>query len=61
MRKHGIATILEKKYGCYYSLRYSDQVHNQGIYLPINADMKTQDVIYVCEKFKEVAKPYFFQ
>ena len=45
----------------YYSLKYSDQVHNQGIYLPINADMKTQDVVYVCKKFKEVAKPYFFQ
>ena len=57
----GLQPFWKQKYGGYSSLRYSDQVHNQGIYLPINADMQTQDVLYVCEKFKKVAKPYFFQ
>ena len=49
-----------KKYGTYYSLRYADQVHNNGIYLPINADMTKRDVSYVCQKFKKIAKPFAF-
>ena len=56
----GLQPFWKNKYGSYYSLRYSDQVHNQGIYLPINADMSIKDVNYVCKKFKKVAKPYLF-
>ena len=56
----GLQPFWKNKYGSYSSFRYSDQVHNQGIYLPINADMSKEDVDFVCKKFKEVAKPYFF-
>ena len=51
----GLQPFWKNKYGSYKSLRYADQVHNNGIYLPINADMSVQSVKYVCQKFKEVA------
>ena len=56
----GLQPFWKNKNKKYTSLRYADQVHNNGIYLPINADMKVTDVIYVCSKFKKVAKPYKF-
>ena len=56
----GLQPFWKRKYGNYCSLRYADQVHNNGIYLPINADMNEEDVIFVCNKFKEIAKPFFF-
>ena len=40
------------------SLKYADQIHYKGIYLPINADLNQNDIIYVCNKFKEIAKVY---
>ena len=40
------------------SLKYADQIHYKGIYLPINADLNKKDILFVCEKFKEVAKIY---
>ncbi len=45
----------------YTSLNYSDQVHNHGIYLPINADLSFEDVDYICQEFSKVAKPYFLK
>jgi len=57
----GLQPFWKKKYGNYYSLRYADQVHNNGIYLPINADMSKGDVEYVCQKFKETAIPFAFE
>ena len=56
----GLQPFWKNKNKKYTSLRYADQVHNNGIYLPINADMTETDVIYVCSKFKKVAKPYKF-
>ena len=57
----GLQPFWKKKYGNYYSLRYADQVHNNGIYLPINADMSKDDVRYVCQKFKVTAIPFAFE
>ena len=57
----GLQPFWKNKYGSYSSLRYADQVHNNGIYLPINADMSYVDVGYVCQKFKEVAEPFEFK
>ena len=57
----GLQPFWKKKYGNYYSLRYADQVHNNGIYLPINADMTERDVSYVCQKFKKIAIPSVFE
>jgi len=42
-------------------LRYSDQVHSKGIYLPIHADLSLEDLKRVCFEFKQVAKPSFFE
>ncbi len=44
----------------YSSFQYADQVHNYGIYLPINADMTEEDVNKVCDEFNKVATPYYF-
>lgn len=54
----GLQPFWKNKYGSYYSLRYADQIHNYGIYLPINADMNKEDVNFVCQKFSEVAVPF---
>ena len=40
------------------NFKYADQIHYKGIYLPINADLEEEDVLFVCKKFKEVAKVY---
>ena len=45
----------------YTNLNYSDQVHNFGIYLPINADLTFEDVDYVCSEFSKIAIPYFLK
>ncbi len=47
--------------GQYSSLKYADQVHQKGIYLPINADLTFEDVDLVCEYFCKKAKIYNFQ
>ncbi len=57
----GLQPFWKNKYGNYYSLKYADQVHHNGIYLPINADMSKEDVNYVCQTFKKVAKPFQFE
>lgn len=43
------------------SLNISDQVHNNEIYLPINADLTFENIDYFCEEFSKIAKPYFFK
>ncbi len=43
------------------SFKYADQIHYKGIYLPINADLNENDILFVCKKFKEIAKPYHIQ
>ena len=43
------------------NFKYANQIHYKGIYLPINADLSENDILFVCEKFKEVAKPYSLQ
>ena len=42
------------------SLKYADQIHLYGIYLPINADIDTSDVKRICTEFEKVAEPYNF-
>ena len=42
----------------YTNLLYSDQVHEFGIYLPINADLNFSQVDTVINLFKQVAIPY---
>ena len=42
------------------SFRYADQVHSNGIYLPVHADLDDIDIKRVCTEFKNVAKPYRF-
>ena len=48
-------TIQNKKQS---NFKIADQIHYKGIYLPINADLNEEDILFVCEKFKEVAKVY---
>ena len=40
------------------NLKYSNQVHEYGIYLPINADLTLEQVDYVINLFKRIAIPY---
>ncbi len=40
------------------SFKNADQIHYKGIYLPINADLEEEDVLFVCKKFKEIARVY---
>ncbi len=42
------------------SLKYADQIHLYGIYLPVNADIDTSDVRTICTEFEKVAEPYNF-
>ena len=56
----GLQPFWKENTGKYLSLRYADQVHKYGIYLPINADMDLEDVNTVCNEFKKVAIPYKF-
>jgi CDP-6-deoxy-D-xylo-4-hexulose-3-dehydrase len=48
-----------KKYGKL-NLPNADIVHEYGIYLPNHASLNDSDVKYICEKFNEIAEPYFF-
>ena len=41
-------------------LKYSDQIHTYGIYLPVHANLKRSDIKRVCSEFKSVARPYQF-
>lgn len=40
------------------SLRVADQVHHQGMYLPIHATMTITEVEYVIDAFRAAAEPY---
>tara|TARA_Y100001968_G_scaffold193652_1_gene177606 strand:+ start:568 stop:1740 length:1173 start_codon:yes stop_codon:yes gene_type:complete len=42
------------------SLKFADQIHLYGIYLPVNADIDNIDVHRICTEFKKVAEPYNF-
>lgn len=48
-----------KKYGKQ-ALKNADIVHDYGLYLPNNFNLKKKDIDYICNKFKEVAIPKFF-
>ena len=39
-------------------LKYADQVHEYGIYLPINADLTLEQVDHVINLFQKIAIPY---
>jgi CDP-6-deoxy-D-xylo-4-hexulose-3-dehydrase len=38
----------------------SDIVHENGLYLPNNFNLKKKDINYICDIFKKIAKPKFF-
>ena len=71
LKKHGIETrplicgnvgrhpFWTKKYG-ELALKNADIVHDYGIYLPNNYNLKKKDIIFICNKFKNVAIPKFF-
>ena len=42
-------------------LKNADIVHDYGLYLPNNFDLKKKDITYICEKFNEIAIPKFFK
>jgi CDP-6-deoxy-D-xylo-4-hexulose-3-dehydrase len=42
------------------SQKNADLVHNNGVYLPNHFNLSKDDIGYVCQKFKEVAKPFKF-
>jgi len=46
-----------KEYGITETLKNADIVHDYGLYLPNHHNMGHEEVAYVCEKFKEIAKP----
>ena len=41
-------------------LKNADIVHDFGLYLPNNYNLKKKDILYICEKFKKVAIPKYF-
>ena len=47
-----------KKYGKK-NLKNANIIHDYGLYLPNNLNLRTEDVIFICNKFKEVALPKF--
>ena len=49
-----------KKYGKQ-ELKNADIVHDYGLYLPNNFNLRNKDIDYISKKFKEVAIPKFFE
>jgi CDP-6-deoxy-D-xylo-4-hexulose-3-dehydrase len=49
-----------KKYGKQ-ELKNADIVHDYGLYLPNNFNLRKKDIDYISKKFKEVAIPKFFE
>ena len=49
----------KKKYGTT-KLKNADLIHNYGIYLPNNFNLKKEDINFICRKFKELAIPKYF-
>lgn len=49
----------KKKYG-EENLKNANQIHDYGIYLPNNYNLKKKDVDFICKKFNEIAIPKFF-
>ena len=41
-------------------LKNADIVHDYGLYLPNNFNLKEEDINYICKKFQDVAIPKFF-
>jgi CDP-6-deoxy-D-xylo-4-hexulose-3-dehydrase len=41
-------------------LPVADIVHDYGLYLPNHAKLTPEDITYICDKFKEIARPKFF-
>ncbi len=51
----GLHPFWIKKYGkC--SFPNADLVHNNGLYLPNHYNLSEEDIKYICDKFKEIAK-----
>jgi CDP-6-deoxy-D-xylo-4-hexulose-3-dehydrase len=42
-------------------LKNADIVHDFGLYLPNNYNLKKKDILYICNKFKKVAIPKYFK
>ena len=42
-------------------LTNADIVHENGLYLPNNFNLRLKDINYICKKFNEIAKPKFFK
>jgi CDP-6-deoxy-D-xylo-4-hexulose-3-dehydrase len=42
-------------------LKNADIVHDYGLYLPNNLNLKKKDIDYICDKFKKIAIPKFFK
>jgi len=42
-------------------LKNADVVHDFGLYLPNNYNLKKKDILYICDKFKKVAIPKYFK
>jgi CDP-6-deoxy-D-xylo-4-hexulose-3-dehydrase len=42
------------------NLKNANIVHDYGLYLPNNFDLRKKDIYFICKKFKEIAKPKFF-
>lgn len=49
-----------KKFGIQ-ELKNGDIVHDYGLYLPNNLNLKKKDIDYICSKFKKIAIPKFFK
>jgi CDP-6-deoxy-D-xylo-4-hexulose-3-dehydrase len=56
----GLQPMWIRKYGKL-NLPNADIVHEYGIYLPNHASLNELDIKYICEKFNEIAEPYFFK
>ena len=48
-----------KKYGLK-NLKNADVIHDFGLYLPNNFNLKKRDIEFICKRFKEIAIPKFF-
>lgn len=47
-------------YGKLKNLQNADIIHDYGIYLPNHANLSTKQINFICDIFKKIAKPKFF-
>ena len=48
----------KKKGNCI--LRNADIIHDYGLYLPNHYNLVKRDIIFICQKFNQIAIPKFF-